>query len=252
LNKITAIIPTFNEESNIEEAIDTVSFADEILLIDSFSTDNTITIVKEKFPHVKILQRKFDDFSTQKNYAIDKASHDWIFLLDADERLTPSIISEVKLELQKINDYVGYSFNRDFFFMNKQIKYGGYSNNKVIRMFHRKYCRYNGNLVHEKIIADGVVGTIQEPIKHYSYKSFSEHLIKVQKYKELQAKELFKEGKKASLLQILIKPKTRFISHYILKLGFLDGFQGFVIAVVQAYGIFIKYVTLRLLNQNKK
>jgi len=136
--------------------------------------------------------------------------------------------------------------------MGKQIKFGGYGNNKVIRLFNKQYCKYNGNLVHEKIVANGTVGLMKEPIKHFTYKNFSEYLSKVQKYKELQAQELFENGKKASLFQILIKPKTRFISHYILKLGFLDGFQGLVIAIIQSYGIFIKYITLRLLNQKKK
>ncbi|MDC0176781.1 glycosyltransferase family 2 protein [Polaribacter sp.] len=254
MNKITAIIPTFNEEVNIEAALESVSFADEILVIDSYSIDNTVDIIEKKYPQVKLMQRLFDDFSNQKNYAIDKASNDWIFLLDADERLTHNLKDEIKSKLVNTfsNDNIGYSFNRDFFFMDKHIKFGGYSNNKVIRLFNRQFCKYNGNLVHEKIIAKGNIGQIKEPIKHYSYKSFSEHLIKVQRYKELQAKELFIKGEKSSIFKILIKPKTRFLSHYFFKLGFLDGFHGFVIAGIQAYGIFIKYVSLRLLNQNKK
>ena len=101
MKKITAIIPTFNEEGNIKEALESISFADEILIIDSYSTDNTIAIIKDKYPKAKLLQRTFDDFSSQKNYAVSKASHDWIILLDADERLTPNLISEIKKELLK-------------------------------------------------------------------------------------------------------------------------------------------------------
>ena len=252
MTKITAIIPTLNEEIHIADAIKSVSFADEIIVIDSFSTDKTLEIAEKL--NVKIIKRKFDDFSSQKNFAIDKASNDWVFLLDVDERLTHKLKEEIRNKLVNgfSNDIVGYSFNRDFFFMDKHIKYGGYSNNRVIRLFNRQFCRYNASLVHEKIIAKGNVGVIKEPIKHYSYKSFSEHLLKVQRYKELQAKELFKKGEKSSIFKILIKPKTRFISHYFFKLGVLDGFQGFVIAAIQAYGIFIKYVSLRLLNRNTK
>lgn len=252
MKKITAIIPAFNEEDNIERALDSVSFADEIIVIDSFSTDKTPQIVKEEYPDVKFLQRTFDDFSTQKNYAINKATYDWVFILDADERVTESLKIEIKKNLENVLNNVAFSFNRDFFFMNKHIKFGGYSNNKVIRLFNKHYCRYNGNLVHEKIIADGLVSRVKQPIKHYSYKNFSYHLSKVQRYKEVQAKELFKKGKTSSILKIIIKPKLRFFSHYFLKLGFLDGFQGFIIAVIQSYGMFIKYVKLKLLEEERK
>ncbi|WP_343330283.1 glycosyltransferase family 2 protein [Polaribacter staleyi] len=250
MTKITAIIPTLNEEIHIEEAIKSVGFADEIIVIDSYSKDKTIEIAEKL--HVKIIKRKFDDFSSQKNFAISQAKHSWIYILDADERVTENLEKEILKNVKNPKDFVGFSFSRDFYFMNKQIKFGGYSNNKVIRLFNKNYCKYNGSLVHEKIIADGKIGVIEEPIKHYSYKSFSHHLTKVQNYKELQAKELFAKGKKSSLFKIIVKPKTRFLTHYVFKLGFLDGFRGFVIAAIQAYGIFIKFVSLRLLQKKIK
>ncbi|MCG1036360.1 glycosyltransferase family 2 protein [Polaribacter sargassicola] len=248
--KITAIIPTLNEEFHIEEAIESVLFADEIIVIDSFSTDNTVALA-EKY-NVKIIKRKFDDFSSQKNFAISKATNSWIYVLDADERVSKELREEILKAVKNPKDFVGFSFNRDFYFMNKQIKFGGYSNNKVIRLFDKNFSRYNGSLVHEKIITDGKIGEIETPIKHYSYKNFSHHLTKVQNYKELQAKELFAQGKKSSLFKIIVKPKTRFLTHYFFKLGFLDGFRGFVIAAIQSYGIFIKYVSLRLLQKKMK
>jgi len=251
LNKVTAIIPTFNEESNISRALQSVTFADEIIVIDSYSTDKTVDIVKNT-PSVKLLERVFDDFSSQKNYAIDQAKFDWIFILDADEELNEILTNQIKEKLINPDGFVGFSFNRDFFFMNKKIQYGGYSNNKVVRLFDRKFCRYNGNLVHEKIAAKGDVGEIKEPMQHWSYKGFEEHLTKVVKYKSFQAEELFEKGKKSNILMILLKPKFRFFVHYILKLGFLDGFQGFIIAMIQSYGVFVKYVKLRLLNKGLK
>jgi len=251
LEKLTAIIPTFNEEDNIQRAIDSVAFADEIIVIDSFSTDKTVALVN-KNTNVILLQREFDDFSSQKNFAISKATYNWILFLDADERLNDIVKEEIIFNLKNSKDKVAFSFNRNFYFMGKKIKYGGYSNNKVLRLFHKKFCKYNGNLVHEKIIAKGNVGYIKEPIHHFSYKSFKEHVLKVQSYKELQAIELFKKGKKATILQIIIKPKSRFFIHYILRLGFLDGLVGFIIALTQSYGIFIKYVTLYLLKKGKK
>ncbi|WP_405606075.1 glycosyltransferase family 2 protein [Polaribacter sp. Asnod1-A03] len=250
MTKITAIIPTLNEEIHIKEAIESVSFADEIIVIDSFSTDNTVVLAEEY--NVKIIKRKFDDFSSQKNFAISKSTNSWIYILDADERVSLELKEEILQAVKSPKGFVGFSFNRDFYFMDKQIKFGGYSNNKVIRLFDKNFCKYNGSLVHEKIVANGKIGEIEEPIKHYSYKNFSHHLTKIQNYKELQAKELFKKGKKSSLLKIIIKPKTRFLTHYFFKLGFLDGFRGFVIAALQGYGIFIKYVSLRLLEKRIK
>lgn len=251
MEKLTAIIPTLNEEENIEKALESVAFADEIMVIDSFSSDKTVSLVK-KNTNVTLLQRAFDDFSSQKNFAISKATHNWILFLDADEQLNDIVKEEIIITLKDNKDKVAFSFNRNFYFMGKKIKYGGYGNNKVLRLFHKDFCRYNGNLVHEKIEAKGNIGFIKEPIHHFSYKSFKEHILKVQSYKELQAIELFKKGKKATILQIIVKPKSRFFIHYFLRLGLLDGFPGFIIALTQSYGIFIKYVTLYLLQKGKK
>ena len=249
--KLTAILPTLNEEVNILRALNSVDFADEIIVIDSFSTDNTPTIVKNF--GAKFVQRSFDDFSSQKNYAISLASHDWIFVLDADEEINDRLKFEIKQVLMKNEDYVGYRFNRNFFFMKKLIGYGGYSNNKVIRLFNKKFCEYNGNLVHEKIVVNqGNIGQINEPINHWSYRDFDSYLHKINKYKQLQAEQLFQEGKKSSLFKIVFKPKFRFIVHYFIKLGFLDGFRGFIIAVLQSYGVFVKYVSLFLKNKQIK
>jgi glycosyltransferase involved in cell wall biosynthesis len=251
LIKLTAIIPTFNEEENILRALNSVDFADEIIVIDSFSSDNTEIITKEF--GANFIQRKFDDFSSQKNYAIGLASHDWILMLDADEEINDALKKEIQNVLAKETHHVGYLFNRRFYFMNKLIKYGGYGNNKVIRLFNSKYCQYNGNLVHEKIkVESGSVGNFSEPIKHWSYRDFNSYIEKINKYKQLQAEQLFQENKKSSLIKILFKPKSRFLIHYFIKLGFLDGFRGFIIAVLQSYGIFIKYVALYLKTRNIK
>ena len=249
LEKITAIIPTLNEATNIRRAIDSVSFADEIIIIDSFSDDDTVAITKE-YP-VRLIQRKFDDFSSQKNYAIKEASNDWVFLLDADEEINAILKEEIIKKIPNTKDEIGFYFNRDFYFMGKRIAFGGYANNKVIRLFNKKFCKYNGNLVHEKIIANGKVGQFKEPMLHWSYKNFTHYLNKVHRYKEFQAKELLAKNKRSTFLHITIKPFFRFFSHYILKLGFLDGYRGFIIAAIQGYGILIKYIYLFLYNKSK-
>ena len=132
--KITGIIPTYNEENNIEAAIDSLSFVDELIIIDSYSTDKTVALANAK--GVRLVQREFDDFSSQKNYAIDLAKHSWIFILDADERIPSLLKKEIQIELTKTNTSAAYWIKRSNIFMNKRIKYSGWQHDKVIRLFY--------------------------------------------------------------------------------------------------------------------
>ena len=250
MTKITAIIPTLNEEIHIEEAIKSVSFADEIIVIDSFSIDKTLEIAK-KF-NVKIIQRVFDDFSTQKNFAIDQAKYDWIYILDADERVTPKVKKEILKAVKKPKDYVGFYVKRRFYFAGKKINYSGWQRDKVIRLFLKEFCIYNGSPVHERIKAKGKIGFFKHKIEHYSYRSYDHYISKLNHYSALRAEELHKKGQKVNLYHILIKPPVRFFIHYVVRLGFLDGFEGVLIAKTQAYGVLTRYVKLWLLNHKLK
>ncbi|NOQ91540.1 MAG: glycosyltransferase, partial [Flavobacteriaceae bacterium] len=226
--KITAIIPTFNEELNIEAAIKSVDFADEIIVIDSFSTDNTVALAKKH--EVRLLQRKFDDFSSQKNYAINKVKYDWVFVLDADERISLVLKEEIKNTLKKQKDEVAYWVCRTNIYMNKEIKYSGWQNDKAIRLFKKEFCKYNGKLVHEKIVAKGKTGVLENKIKHYSYKGIDAMILKRNRYAQFQAEMLFEKGKKPNMYHFVLKPLLRFVKHYIIQLGFLDGYRGLIIS----------------------
>ena len=155
MTKITAIIPTLNEEIHISNAIKSVSFADEIIVIDSFSKDNTVALAEKH--NVKIIKRKFDDFSSQKNFAIDQAKYPWIYILDTDERVTPEVENEILEAVKNPKDFVGFNVRRTFFFCGSKINYGGCQRDKVIRLFLKEYCKYSG-VVHERIVANGKVG----------------------------------------------------------------------------------------------
>ena len=248
--KITAIIPTLNEEFNIEDAIKSVDFADEIIIIDSFSDDNTIEIAKKQ--NVRIIQRVFDDFSSQKNYAINLAKHNWIYILDADERVNTALRDEILNAVKNAHNYVGFYIYRAFYFFDVKIKYGGWQRDKVIRLFRKDACKYDGKLVHELIAYTGEVSILQHKIEHYSYQNYDYYSIKLDQYTSLQAEELYKKNRKVNVYHVTIKPLFRFFSHYILRLGFLDGFPGFVLANHHAYGVFTRYVKLWLLYKNKK
>ena len=250
MTKITAIIPTLNEEIHIEDAIKSVSFADEIIVIDSYSTDQTIALAKQY--QVKIIQREFDDFSTQKNYAINLATHPWIYILDADERVTKEVEKEILEAVHNPKDCVGFYVRRTYYFADKKIKYSGFQRDKVIRLFLKEFCKYNGKPVHEVIKANGKLGFFKNKIEHYSYRSFDHYISKLNRYAWLQAEELHKQGKQTNLYHFLIKPPARFFIHYVIRLGFLDGFAGFIIAKTQSYAVLTRFLKLRLLKKKLK
>lgn len=246
MTKITAIIPTLNEEIHIEAAIKSVDFADEIIIIDSYSKDNTVTLA-EKY-NVKIIKRKFDDFSSQKNFAINKALHPWIYILDADERVTPEVRKEILEAVENPKNFVGFYVRRSFFFAGKKIRYSGWQRDKVVRLFLKEKCKYQG-IVHETIKADGELGFFKGKIEHYGYKNYNHFISKIHQYGELKAQELHTRGKKVNLFHLLVKPVFRVFSHFILKRGFLDGYTGLILSITQGYAVLTRYIKLWLLNR---
>ncbi|WP_166381771.1 glycosyltransferase family 2 protein [Polaribacter sp. 11A2H] len=249
MTKITAIIPTLNEEFHITDAIKSVSFADEIIIIDSYSTDKTIEIAEKL--HVKIIKRKFDDFSSQKNFAIDQATHSWIYILDADERVTPEVEKEILEAVKKPNDFVGFYVRRTFYFAKQKINYCGWQGDKVVRLFLKEHCSYSG-VVHETILANGKLGFLKNKIDHFGYRSYDHFISKINHYSSLKAKQLHTNGKKVTAFHLLIKPAARFFIHYVIRLGFLDGLAGLILAKILAYSVFTRYIKLWLLNKEIK
>lgn len=247
--KITALLIAYNEEEFIENYILSLNFVDELIIVDSYSTDKTCEIIKE-FPHVKLYQRKFDDFSSQKNYAIKQASNNWVIFFDADEVITKSLKEEIIDTVSNESEEVAYWIYRTTIYMGKEIYYSGLQNDKVIRLFKKEFCRYNGKLVHEEIEAKGKVGFLKNKMKHYSYKGIDTIIFKRNKYAQLQAETLYRKGKKPNIFHFLVKPAFRFFKHFVIKRGFLDGFQGFMISFVYGYTVFMRYVKLWLLYRN--
>ena len=250
MEKITAIIPTYNEEIHIEAAIQSVTFADEIIIIDSYSTDKTLEIA-EKY-NTRIIKRIFDNFSNQKNHAINLATNKWIVLLDSDERIESNLQGEIIEAINSKSDFGAYWIYRRNFLLNKEIKYSGWQNDKVVRVINKDCCKYNGKLVHEEIESSKEMGFLKERIIHYTYKNFDSFISKKNKVAQLQAEELALKNQKATLARLILKPAFRFINHYILRLGFLDGFLGFFIASFYAYTLFTRYVKLWIINKGLK
>jgi glycosyltransferase involved in cell wall biosynthesis len=239
--KISALAITYNEEENVERYVKGLSFADEIIFIDSYSTDKTIEYAQEY--NVKVIQNKFIDFSTQRNFAIAQASYDWILFFDLDEVVTPQLEKEIKQAVDKKNDVVAYFVKRKFHFMGRYIRYGGWQNDKAIRLFNKQYCRYTG-LVHEVIETRGKVSCLKEQVDHYSYKSFDNYNNKLNMYSRLQAETLYAKRKRPGGYHFFIRPIYRFLWQYIYRLGMLDGKEGFILAYIHSFSVFKRYLQL--------
>ncbi|SDZ73740.1 glycosyltransferase family 2 protein [Bizionia paragorgiae] len=249
--KLTAIIPTKNEIHNIEAVIATLNFVDEILVIDSYSTDGTFE--KAQTMATVVIQRKFTSYSDQKNYAISQAKHEWILLVDADERVTPELKTEIKsiLNLEKI-PHTAYRIKRQNHFMGQRVNYSGWRNDSVIRFFKRDYCKYNNKHVHESLIVNGSVGSMKGKFLHYTYRSFNLYMEKMNRYANLQAIDYNDHTGTLTPYHFVIKPFWGFFKHYIIQSGFRDGLVGFTIGYVQAYVVFMRYVKLWLLRKGRK
>lgn len=242
---ISVIIPTFNEINYIEDAIKSVDFANEIIVVDSFSTDGT----KEKVLELGciVLDRKFDDFSSQKNHAIAHATSDWVLFLDADERVTQKLKTEIIATINN-NKHAGYKISFPHFFMNRFMYH---KVDKVVRLVKNKDIKFTGD-VHEKLHIDGSIGTLKNFMIHYTYKGLFHLLQKKDSYAWFQANTSHKKGKKVTYFHLIVKPFYRFFSTYVLKRGFLDGIPGLALASVNAYGVFSRYAKIILIEKGLK
>lgn len=244
MQKITAIIPTFNEEHNIAAAIDSVIWADEIIVVDSFSSDKTVEIAKEK--GVRILQREYGNSASQKNWTIPQASHEWIFLLDADERVDESLKNEVVsiLSLNKA-PFQAYWIKRRNFFMDKEVRFSGWQGDKVIRLFMRDNCRYEEKSVHAEVVCDGNVGVLKKKLIHYTFKDIHHYLEKWDRYTTWSARDRAQKGEVPGFYHFVVKPCFRFFHDYILKGGILDGRTGFIISSLSSMSVFMRYLKVK-------
>ncbi len=240
--KITALAITFNEEENVKRYVESLAFADEIIFVDSQSTDKTTQLAEEM--GVKVIQRKFDNFSNQRNFAIEQASNDWIMFFDLDEIISPELESEIKTTLSNPTDSVAFYVRRNFYFMGKRIRFGGWQNDKAIRLFDRKYAKYNGNLVHELVKSDGKTAVLKNRLEHYSYKNFDNYNDKLNLYSKLQAEKLYRTQKRPNLYHFFVRPMYRFLWQYLFRLGICDGKEGFILAYVHSFSVFKRYLQL--------
>jgi glycosyltransferase involved in cell wall biosynthesis len=247
---LSVVITTFNEAENIANCIRSVdNLADEIVLMDNFSTDRTVEMARSL--HSKVFQREFDNFSENKNAAIEKASNEWILILDADEQLTPELQREIKNRLASGSEVDAFRIKRDTYFCGRKVRC--WSRGSVVRLFKKNHARYNpAKLVHEELIVDGGrVQMLQHPMKHYTFQSYEQYLPKVHFYTTLAAREAFQRGERASWFSLWLLPPVRFIKTYFFKSGILDGIPGLLISYFSAYSVYLKMAKLWELHASK-
>jgi glycosyltransferase involved in cell wall biosynthesis len=246
---LSVIIHTLNEIENIEDCVRSVEWADEIYLVDSFSTDTTVELVRQKFPRVRIEQREYLGAASQKNYAIDLAAHDWIFVIDADERVTPELRDELLRTLAGKLDHWAYSVGRRNFMLGKEVKYSGLQRDRVTRLFHRGHARYPNKRVHADLIVDGPTFELRHKMLHFYIRTFDHMIAKMTRYANWGAAQMYIDGKSTGLWGIFSHPAGKFFRDYIVNLGFLDGTRGLISVGMHVYYTFWKYAKLWELRQ---
>ncbi len=243
---VSVVTVVKNEEVNIGDALNSVKDFEDIVVLDAFSTDSTVEICK-RYP-VRIYQQRWQGYARQKQSAINYAEKQWVFLLDADERVTPGLkeeISNIVLN-HRASDPQGFYIPRKNFFLGKWIRHGGWWPDYTVRLFKKDSACIEYREVHEKVIVKGPVGYLKNPLEHYTYRNISDYIKKMDDYSTLAAKEILSKDPQPSTASLLFKMTVRsfftFFRMYILRQGFRDGIHGFILAILYSFYTFLKYL----------
>ena len=240
--KISATIITRNEERNVAAALRSLAWADEIILVDSESSDRAVEIAREFTD--KIFIRQWPGYSRQKNFAASAAANDWIFNLDADERLSDALIAEIQQLKEQTTNAAAFEMPRKTFYLGRWIRHSGWYPDYKLRLYDRRRGRWRGDFVHESVEADGKIKRLRCDLLHYTVMNSSEHHERLDRYTSLVAEELYMKGKRASMVSILFSPMTAFLRSYIFRLGLMDGIPGLAISYFAAHYVFLRNLKL--------
>ncbi len=232
------MIVTHNEERNIEDALKSAADFSEIIVVDSFSADRTIEICK-RYTN-KIFQHEWPGYARQKQRAVDYAVNPWVFILDADERITEELREEIARTVER-TDHDGFTMPRKNFFLGRWIRHSGWWPDRTLRLFRKDRGSLEDREVHEKVVVTGSVGNLNGCLEHYTYRTISDYLRKMETYATLAALEIRKKSDRPGIISLLVKPCFTFLKMYILRFGFLDGMHGLLLAVLYGYYTFLKY-----------
>ena len=235
---LSVVIVTKDEENNIGDALRSVSDAQEIIVIDSFSRDRTVEICREYTD--KVYQHEWQGFARQKQMAVDYALGPWVLILDADERVTEELKTEIADTIAD-TDCSGFYIPRENYFIGQWIKHSGWWPDNTLRLFRKDRGGLEIREVHEKVIVEGTTAVLKNPLKHFTYGSVSDFVNRMERYSTLAAKEIRQSHGHAGVVSLTLKPAVTFLKMYVLRLGFLDGIRGLMLAILYSHYTFLKY-----------
>ena len=243
---ISAVIITLNEEANIAECLASVAWTREMVVVDAGSTDRTREIALRFTPEVH--ERDWEGYAAAKGFAISQAASEWVLALDADERVTPELREEIEA-LEPEPGVDGYMIPIKALFLGRWIRHCGWYPGYKIRLFRKQGARVTQKALHEGFRVPGGVRKLANPIVHYAYPTLRSYFEKFSRYTDLGARDLYDRGRRARILDLVVRPPFTFLKMYLFKLGFLDGFEGLVLCVFSSFYVFVKYVKLRELQR---
>lgn len=243
MSQISVIIITLNQESNIVPCLETVRWADDIVIVDSGSQDRTLELARDFTD--RIFTIKWPGFGAAKNYALDQARGEWVFSLDTDERVPKALRDEILAAIKIRGRFTGYRVPRKNYFGNRWIKRLGWYPDHTLRLFRRDAGRFRERAVHEEVLVNGPVGLLQNALDHYSYASVSDYIARQDRYARLAAQEMLQEGRLPRAGELFWRPFGHFLKLYFLRLGFLEGRLGYTLALLFSLYTFLKYYYLR-------
>jgi glycosyltransferase involved in cell wall biosynthesis len=247
---LTVTIITRNESANIAAALESVSFADEILVVDARSDDDTVAIAR-RFTG-RVVEREWPGYVAQKNFAADEACHDWILSLDADERVTPALAGEIGRVLAATPGEAGFRVPRVSFYLGRWLRSTDWYPDLQLRLYDRRRARWEGRHVHESVRADGTVGRLRGELQHYPYRDIAHHVQTIDRYTTLAARQSAERGRHASVADLLVRPPLAFARNYLLRLGIRDGQAGLVVSLLNSYYVFLKFAKLWELQRRSR
>ena len=247
--KISVTVITQNEAADIGDALQSVGWADEIIVVDSHSTDETVAIARRYTDRVVV--RDWPGYVDQKNYAATVASHDWILSLDADERVTPALAGEIAA-LSPSDAHRGYRMPRVTFHLGRWIRTTDWYPDYQLRLYDRRAAQWTGRYVHESLTVRGSVGQLRNELQHFAYRDISDHLETIDRYTTYAARQMSENGQAVGWLRLAGHPPLAFLRNYLLRGGIRDGAPGFIISAMNAYYVFLKFAKLRELQRQKR
>jgi glycosyltransferase involved in cell wall biosynthesis len=243
MEPLSVIVITKDEERNIRDCLDSVKWASELIVVDAGSTDKTVEIAKSFTK--KVFERPWEGYGEAKNFALLQCTQQWVLWLDADERVSPRLRADIVASVKKNDPTVmAYSMPRMAFFLGRWIKHCGWYPGRIVRLFRPANAKFTTSKVHEELVVKGKVLDLAGDLYHFTDPDLKHYFTKFNKYTTLAAEEAVRKGKKASLLDLLIRPVWSFKKMYFFKRGFLDGLHGFILCVVSAFYVFVKYAKI--------